>query len=76
MWITHWLTSRNTIREPEMADIKDIITDDVVRAALKSDAVTAAVKAQIKAEVDIQIDAAVDAALADVLGADAEQSQQ
>ncbi|HAT1683148.1 TPA: DUF826 domain-containing protein [Klebsiella oxytoca] len=51
-----------------MPDIKDIVTDDVVKAALRSDAVTQAVKTQIKASLDKDIDAAVDTALVDLLG--------
>ncbi|HEB6949734.1 TPA: DUF826 domain-containing protein [Salmonella enterica subsp. enterica serovar Hvittingfoss] len=52
-----------------MPEIKDIVTDDMVKAALKSDAVTTAVKAQIKSTLDKEIDAAVDTALVDLLGA-------
>ncbi|EBO9790365.1 DUF826 domain-containing protein, partial [Salmonella enterica] len=43
-----------------MPDMKDIVTDDRVKNALKSDAVTTAVKAQIKSTLNQQIDAAVD----------------
>lgn len=50
-----------------MPDMKDIVTDDMVKNALKSDAVTIAVKTQIKSPLDQQIDAAVDTALTDSL---------
>ncbi|EAO5288370.1 DUF826 domain-containing protein [Salmonella enterica] len=52
-----------------MPDIKDIVTDDMVKTALRSDAVINAVKAQIKSSLDKEIDAAVDTALVDLLGA-------
>ncbi len=70
MWIKDWLFSRKTQKEPEMAEVKDIVTDALVKNALKSDAVTTAVKTQIKSDLDTQIDAAVDTALADILGVD------
>jgi hypothetical protein len=70
IWITQWLFSRKTQKEPEMAEVKDIVTDELVKTALKSDAVTTAVKTQIKAALDTEIDAAVDTALADILGVD------
>ncbi|ELR6483718.1 DUF826 domain-containing protein [Salmonella enterica] len=54
-----------------MPDMKDIVTNDMVKNALKSDAVTTAVKAQIKSTLNQQIDAAVDTALVDL--PDAEQ---
>lgn len=69
MWITQWLFSRKQPEEVKMAEVKDIVTDDLVKKALKSDAVTTAVKAQIKADLDKQIDTAVDTALTDILGA-------
>ncbi|ECI4647225.1 DUF826 domain-containing protein [Salmonella enterica subsp. enterica serovar Ball] len=53
-----------------MPDMKDIVTDDMVKTALRSDAVTTAVKQQIKDTLDKEIDAAVDTALVDVLGAE------
>ncbi|EDA9947919.1 DUF826 domain-containing protein [Salmonella enterica subsp. enterica] len=53
-----------------MPDMKDIVTDDRVKNALKSDAVTTAVKAQIKSTLDKEIDAAVDTALVDLPGAE------
>ncbi|EBY9283644.1 DUF826 domain-containing protein [Salmonella enterica subsp. enterica serovar Denver] len=56
------------------ADMKDIVTDDMVKNALKSDAVTIAVKTQIKSTLDQQIDAAVDTALTDILGSDADNT--
>ncbi|MCR6057883.1 DUF826 domain-containing protein [Salmonella enterica subsp. enterica] len=49
-----------------MPEMKDIVTDDRVKNALKSDAVTTTVKAQIKSTLDQQIDAAVDTALVDL----------
>ncbi|EAQ6131850.1 DUF826 domain-containing protein [Salmonella enterica] len=52
-----------------MPEIKDIVTDGLVKTALRSDAVTQAVKSQIKATLDKEIDAAVDTALVDLLGA-------
>lgn len=52
-----------------MPDIKDIVTDDMVKTALRSDAVTQAVKDQIKTTLDKEIDDAVDTALVDLLGA-------
>ncbi|WP_370452890.1 DUF826 domain-containing protein [Pantoea sp. Bo_2] len=69
MWITQWLFSHNQ-QEAAMPEVKDIVTDDLVKKALKSDAVTTAVKTQIKADLDTQIDAAVDTALVDILGSD------
>ncbi|EEC0252070.1 DUF826 domain-containing protein [Salmonella enterica] len=51
-----------------MPDIKDIVTDDRVKNALKSDALTTAVKAQVKSTLDKEIDAAVDTALVDLPG--------
>ncbi|EMP4145244.1 DUF826 domain-containing protein [Salmonella enterica] len=51
-----------------MPEMKDIVTDDRVKNALKSDAVTTTVKAQIKSTLDQQIDAAVDTALVDLPG--------
>lgn len=60
----------------KMADIKDIVTDELVKTALRSDAVTSAVKAQIKNTLDAQIDAAVDAGLTDILGEATPEGQQ
>ncbi|EGO7253004.1 DUF826 domain-containing protein [Salmonella enterica] len=57
-----------------MPDMKDIVTDDMVKTALCSDAVTTAVKTQIKSTLDQQIDAAVDTALTDILGSDADNT--
>ncbi|EBP3213238.1 DUF826 domain-containing protein [Salmonella enterica subsp. indica] len=57
-----------------MPDMKDIVTDDMVKNALKSDAVTIAVKTQIKSTLDQQIDAAVDTALTYILGSDADNT--
>ncbi|EKF9954929.1 DUF826 domain-containing protein [Salmonella enterica] len=57
-----------------MPDMKDIVTDDMVKNAPKSDAVTIAVKTQIKSTLDQQIDAAVDTALTDILGSDADNT--
>ncbi|EAW4991484.1 DUF826 domain-containing protein [Salmonella enterica] len=57
-----------------MPDMKDIVTDDMVKNALRSDAVTTAVKTQIKSTLDQQIDAAVDTALTDILGSDADNT--
>lgn len=68
MWIKDWLLSRKTQKEPEMPEVKDIVTDALVKNALQSNAVTTAVKAQIKADLDTQIDNAVDTALTDILG--------
>ncbi|MCW0974150.1 DUF826 domain-containing protein [Pantoea sp. JV6] len=51
-----------------MTEVKDIFTDDLVKKALKSDAVITAVKAQFTSDLDTQIDAAVDTALVDILG--------
>lgn len=53
-----------------MPDMKDIVTDDRVKNAIKSDAVTTTVKAQIKSTLNQQIDAAVDTALVDLPGAE------
>ncbi|EBE1623405.1 DUF826 domain-containing protein [Salmonella enterica] len=53
-----------------MPDMKNIVTDDMVKNALRSDTVTTAVKMQIKSILDQQIDAAVDTALTDILGSD------
>lgn len=57
-----------------MSDMKDIVTDDMVKNALRSDTVTTAVKTQIKSTLDQQIDAAVDTALTDILGSDADNT--
>lgn len=57
-----------------MPDMKDIVTDDMVKNALRSDTVTTAVKTQIKSTLDQQIDAAVDTALTDILGSDADNT--
>ncbi|EBR5511630.1 DUF826 domain-containing protein [Salmonella enterica] len=57
-----------------MPDMKDIVTDDRVKNALKSDSVTTTVKAQIKSTLNQQIDAAVDTALTDILGSDADNT--
>ncbi|ECI4645176.1 hypothetical protein DQY68_12920 [Salmonella enterica subsp. salamae] len=57
-----------------MPEIKDIVTDDLVKTALRSDAVTTAVKQQIKDTLDNEIDAAVDTALTDILGSDADNT--
>ncbi|EBT1695680.1 hypothetical protein CIH92_10325 [Salmonella enterica] len=51
-----------------MPDMKDIVTDDRVKNALKSDAVTTTVKAQIKSTLDKEIDSAVYTALVDLPG--------
>lgn len=69
MKITRWLKSLIHTEQSDMPDIKDIVTDDMVKNALKSDAVTTAVKAQIKSTLDKEIDAAVDTVLVDLLGA-------
>ncbi|ENV3755038.1 TPA: DUF826 domain-containing protein [Salmonella enterica subsp. enterica serovar Newport] len=69
MKIIHWLKSLNHTEKREMPDIRDIVTDDMVKTALRSDAVINAVKAQIKSSLDKEIDAAVDTALVDLLGA-------
>ncbi|EOG2761587.1 DUF826 domain-containing protein [Salmonella enterica] len=69
MKITQWLKSLIHTEQREMPDIKDIVTDEMVKNALKSDAVTTAVKAQIKSSLDKEIDDAVDTALVDLLGA-------
>lgn len=69
MKIAQWLKSLNHTEKREMPDIKDIVTDDMVKTALRSDAVINAVKAQIKSSLDKEIDAAVDTALVDLLGA-------
>ncbi|EJI4791480.1 DUF826 domain-containing protein [Salmonella enterica] len=53
-----------------MPDMKDIVTDDMVKNAPRSDTVTTAVKVQIKSTLDQQIDTA----LVDLLGA--EQGRQ
>lgn len=68
MWITQWLFSHNQQKETGMPEVKDIVTDELVKKALKSEAVTAAVKTQIKADLDTQIDTAVDTALVEILG--------
>lgn len=69
MKIAQWLKSLIHTEKREMPDIKDIVTDDMVKTALRSDAVINAVKAQIKSSLDKEIDAAVDTALVDLLGA-------
>ncbi|EKT2229474.1 DUF826 domain-containing protein [Salmonella enterica] len=53
-----------------MPDIKDIVTDDRVKNALRSDALTTAVKAHVKSTLDKEIDAVVDTALVDLPGAE------
>ncbi|MCT7043545.1 DUF826 domain-containing protein [Salmonella enterica subsp. enterica serovar Poona] len=74
MKITHWLKSLIHTEQREMPDMKDIVTDDMVKNALRSDTVTTAVKRQIKSTLDQQIDAAVDTALTDILGSDADNT--
>lgn len=69
MKTAQWLKSLIHTEKREMPDIKDIVTDDMVKTALRSDAVINAVKAQIKSSLDKEIDAAVDTALVDLLGA-------
>ncbi|HFE7524521.1 TPA: DUF826 domain-containing protein [Salmonella enterica subsp. enterica serovar Newport] len=69
MKITQWLKSLFHTEQREMPDIKDIVTDNMVKTALRSGAVTEAVKQQIKDSLDKEIDAAVDTALVDLLGA-------
>ncbi|EPT5099054.1 DUF826 domain-containing protein [Salmonella enterica subsp. enterica serovar Newport] len=69
MKITQWLKSLIHTEQREMPDMKDIVTDDMVKNALKSDTVTTAVKTQIKSTLDKEIDDAVDTALVDLLGA-------
>lgn len=51
-----------------MAEIKDIVNDELVKKTLLSDQVKEAVKTQIKTDLDSQIDGAVDTALTDLLG--------
>ena len=51
-----------------MPEIKDIVTDELVKNALKSEVVTLAVKTQIKNTLEPQIEVAVDNALSDILG--------
>ncbi|ENM0700878.1 DUF826 domain-containing protein [Salmonella enterica] len=53
-----------------MPDMKDIVTDDMVKNDPRSDTVTTAVKVQIKSTLDKKIDTA----LVDLLGA--EQGRQ
>lgn len=50
----------------ETQDMKDIVTDDLVKTVLRSDTVTTAVKQQIKDTLDKEIGAAVDTALTDI----------
>ncbi|HCM1914646.1 TPA: DUF826 domain-containing protein [Salmonella enterica subsp. salamae serovar 28:r:e,n,z15] len=52
-----------------MPDMKDIVTDKMVKTALRSDMVTETVKQQIKTSLDKGIDDAVDTALVDLPGA-------
>ncbi|ELD0485737.1 DUF826 domain-containing protein [Escherichia coli] len=51
-----------------MPEIKEIVTDELVKNALKSEGVIRAVKTQIKNTLEPQIEAAVDNALSDILG--------
>lgn len=68
MKITQWLKSLIHPELREIPDMKDIVTDDMVKNALRSDTVTTAVKTQIKSTLDQQIDATVDTALVDLPG--------
>ncbi|EOA3864279.1 TPA: DUF826 domain-containing protein [Salmonella enterica subsp. salamae serovar 21:z10:[z6]] len=68
MKMTQWLKSLVHTEQREMPDMKDIVTDDMVKIVLKSDVVPIAVKTQIKSTLDQQIDTAVDTALTDILG--------
>lgn len=68
MKMTQWLKSLVHTEQRELPDMKDIVTDDMVKNVLKSDVVTIAVKTQIKSTLDQQIDTAVDTALTDILG--------
>ncbi|EAQ9101593.1 DUF826 domain-containing protein [Salmonella enterica subsp. enterica serovar Saintpaul] len=70
MKITQWLISLIHTEQREIPDMKDIVTDDMVKNDPRSDTVTTAVKVQIKSTLDQQIDTA----LVDLLGA--EQGRQ
>ncbi len=72
LWVFS-LFNRNSNEEIKMAEIKDIVNDDLVKKALLSEQVKEAVKTQIKTDLDDQIDGAVDAALTDLLGANEQQ---
>ncbi|EAT7400583.1 hypothetical protein CV198_23585 [Salmonella enterica] len=70
MKITQWLIILIHTEQREIPDMKDIVTDDMVKNDPRSDTVTTAVKVQIKSTLDQQIDTA----LVDLLGA--EQGRQ
>ncbi|EAM1290861.1 hypothetical protein CHT23_004660 [Salmonella enterica subsp. houtenae serovar 48:z4,z32:-] len=70
MKITQWLISLIHTEQREIPDMKDIVTDNMVKNDPRSDTVTTAVKVQIKSTLDQQIDTA----LVDLLGA--EQGRQ
>lgn len=74
MKITQWLISLIHTEQREIPDMKDIVTDNMVKNDPRSDTVTTAVKVQIKSTLDQQIDAAVDTALTDILGSDADNT--
>ncbi|EOG7098862.1 DUF826 domain-containing protein [Salmonella enterica] len=74
MKIAQWLKSLIHTEQREMPDMKDIVTDDRVKNALKSDTLTTAVKTQIKSTLDKEIDAAVDTALVDLPGVEQNQT--
>ncbi|EOS93069.1 hypothetical protein SY86_23170 [Erwinia tracheiphila] len=76
MRLHSWISSVFKCKSNEvikMAEIKDIVNDDLVKKALLSDQVKEAVKTQIKTDLDSQIDGAVDTALADLLGSSEQQ---
>ncbi|OFC61565.1 DUF826 domain-containing protein, partial [Candidatus Erwinia dacicola] len=58
LWVFS-LFNRNSNEEIKMAEIKDIVNDDLVKKALLSEQVKEAVKTQIKTDLDDQIDGAV-----------------
>ncbi|EGI13124.1 conserved hypothetical protein [Escherichia coli M605] len=68
MNIFYWLKSLIHKEQKTMPEIKDIVTDELVKNALKSEVVTLAVKTQIKNTLEPQIEVAVDNALSDILG--------
>ncbi|EAQ0500360.1 hypothetical protein CTP45_24470 [Salmonella enterica] len=59
MKITQWLISLIHTEQREIPDMKDIVTDDMVKNDPRSDTVTTAVKVQIKSTLDQQIDTAL-----------------
>ncbi|EEF7328106.1 hypothetical protein GTR49_005020 [Salmonella enterica] len=54
MKITQWLKSLIHTEQREMPDMKDIVTDDMVKNALRSDTVTTVMRRAINAPLSVR----------------------